>query len=274
MWDCVAWLSDAQLFMWSVFECVCVCVSCMWWCLCCSNCLPHLISFMSGGDCVCSHWVERRVGACYCVVVNYGADLSDVCVWHSYACVKCRSWVCSSSSVRGLRVWRYASLGVCMSACVCRGDVPAFTLCQRKGSLWLQRGSHQETPRHKPWPCSQVRTRKMKRFASRTFAFDSVPCSLLSGVSLFSFFMTYDLNCLLLCKDIWFYFEKRRRSPVTPPPPPPPLAVWCTVCVHSYFPFPIKQSTHVFLISVVILHWNVVLQYALSHVRNMWDNPA
>lgn len=40
---------------------------------------------------------------------------------------------------------------------VCRGNVPAFTLCQRKGSFWLQWGSHQEAPRYKPRPHSQVR---------------------------------------------------------------------------------------------------------------------
>lgn len=44
-----------------------------------------------------------------------------------------------------------------MSSCVCRGNVPAFTLCQRKGSFWLQWGSHQEAPRYKPRPHSQVR---------------------------------------------------------------------------------------------------------------------
>lgn len=75
--------------------------------------------------------------------------ISSVCV-----CVKYCLWVCTSSFVcLGLVCHLvYAWLHVCVH------NVPAFALCQRTGSFWLQWGSYQETPRRQPRACSQVRT--------------------------------------------------------------------------------------------------------------------
>lgn len=112
--------------------------------------------------CSCHHW-------CWLVRSVYG----DVCVWHSYAWSAC-VWNAAPGCVLvdlfvGFGVWWYLSDSVCMSACVCRGNVPAFTLCQRKGSFWLQWGSHQETPRHQPWPYSQVRTQTHNKLLTKLF---------------------------------------------------------------------------------------------------------
>lgn len=57
-----------------------------------------------------------------------------------------------------LQMWWYVQGSVCMSVCLWRGNVPAFTLCQRKSSFWLQWGGHQKTSRRQSQPSSQVRT--------------------------------------------------------------------------------------------------------------------
>ena len=101
---------------------VCVCVSVCVCSVCDGACFVVTVWYIwfrsSEAATVSDLTVERRVCACYCVVVNYGADLPDVCVWHSYARVKCCSWVCSSSSVCGLACVTVC-IGWCVHECMC-----------------------------------------------------------------------------------------------------------------------------------------------------------
>ncbi len=148
---------------------------CVWWWLFCSNGRMNWIS-CEMAFCVSSQWVLKVCVRCVCMHDTWWLSLMlltcQMCVWW-YVCDILRLGVFVLISLKCLwfRMWQCVSGSLCLSACVCRGNVPAFTLCQRKGSFWLQWGSHQETPRRQPRPCSQVRTVTLHAVSERFLCF-------------------------------------------------------------------------------------------------------
>lgn len=101
--------------------------------------------------CVCDRECVQLVFLSVCHVT-----LMHDSVRHSRPQVCSALDLCTFGSVV-MRLWLHLWC-VSVSECMCQGDVPAFTLCQRKGSFWLQWGGHQKTSCHQSWPHSQVRT--------------------------------------------------------------------------------------------------------------------
>ena len=107
MWDCVAWLSDAQLFMWSVFECVCVCV-----CRVCDGACVVVT--------VCHIWFLSCQAATVCVLTESRGVWVHATVWLSTMVLTCQMCACDIHTL----VWNAAPgcvLAHLFAACVCDG---------------------------------------------------------------------------------------------------------------------------------------------------------